>query len=258
MKKLILSIAVGSLLMASCTSVRYQAHYEVKLSEVKKSEKGVPTQISSSLDTLKGTKSNCYSDSTIRVCFTPTSKDIHFEMTNLTDQNLKLVWDESMITTVGSQSKVMHDGVKFIDRNQYQQPSIIYPNQTFKDMFTPTENVYWRDGVYSQYGSTPGGWEQKPLLLDKNYINGGTEVLDSAKFVDYVTSMKNGGKIQINMPIIVDDTKRKDYRFDFKIADGVIVPVEVNDSKKTMVASAFGGVVGGLVLIWLTFAMVGL
>jgi hypothetical protein len=257
MKKLIFTIAIGSLLMASCTSVRYQANYEFKLSEVKKSEKGSPAQISSSLDTLKGAKSNCYSDSTIKVCFTPTNKNIHFEMTNLTDQNVKLVWDESMITTVGSQSKVMHDGVKFIDRNQYQQPSIVYPNQTFKDMFTPTENVYWRDGVYSQYGSTPGGWEQKPLLIDKNYINGGTEVLDSTKFTDYVTSMKDA-TIQINMPILVDDTKRKDYRFNFKVVDGVVVPVEVADNKKTMGASLVGGLVGGLLLILVTFSLLGI
>ncbi len=238
MKKLLFTIAIGSLLMASCTSTRYTATYDVELSNVKKTEKGKPTISVGSLDTIKGVGKNCYSDSTIKVCFTPTKKDIGFTLTNLTDENLKLVWDESLITTIGSQSRVMHDGIKFIDRNSFQRPSVIYPNQTLSDIVTPTENVYWRDGVATQNSYVAGGWEQKPLILDKSYIEGyGTEVMDSTKFTDFVKSMSDGGTININLPLTTDDNKRKDYQFNFDVNNGKVYPVEVVDKKKSTTAT---------------------
>ena len=238
MKKLLFTIAIGSLLMASCTSTRYTATYDVDLSNVKKTEKGKPTISVGSLDTIKGVGKNCYSDSTIKVCFTPTKKDIGFTLTNLTDENLKLVWDEALITTIGSQSRVMHDGIKFIDRNSFQRPSVIYPNQTLSDIVTPTENVYWRDGVATQNSYVAGGWEQKPLILDKSYIEGyGTEVMDSTKFTDFVKSMSDGGTININLPLTTDDNKRKDYQFNFDVNNGKVYPVEVVDKKKSTTAT---------------------
>ena len=244
-----LFIIIASLLITSCTSVRYHVNYKFKLSEVKKTEKDLPIQIDSLIDPLKNIKANYYSDSTIEIFFTPTNEDIHFAITNLTNQNLKLVWDESVITINNSQSKVIHNGVRLINRNEYQQPSIIYPNQTFKDRFVPTENISWQDGQ----GGQLGGWNQEPLLINKNYINspvGSTEVFDSTQFVDYVTLLKNSSTIQINMPILVDDIKRKDYHFTFKVIYGVITPVNIKDRKKVITATWISSVSPFVILLW--------
>jgi hypothetical protein len=89
----------------------------------------------------------------------------------------------------------MHAGVKFTDRNQSMPPSVVPAGTTFDDVIIPTENVYWRDGYYSQYGSSPGGWEKKDLLPS------------------YTSS---GDKFGVFMPMNIGGTV-KEYNFNFKV-----------------------------------------
>ena len=233
MKKITGSIIFACFLATSCTSVRYYADYEVNLTGVEKSSNGKKIEVGET-----SIKENCFSDSNLRVCFTPSKKDIGFTLVNLTDQNMKVVWDETVVTTLGKESKVLHEGVKFIDRNDFQRPSIVYPGKSLSDLVAPSENVYWRDGYYSQYGSSPGGWEQRPFFIDRNYTPSGAETLDSSSFVSYVENIKKAGNISINLPVVVGESNRKDYEFKFKVEDAKISPIEIQDSKKTSTASA--------------------
>jgi len=136
-----------------------------------------------------------YVDSLIMASFAIGKTDISMVMKNQTSSTIKILWDETLFIKNGSPSKVMHAGVKFTDRNQSMPPSVVPAGTTFDDVIIPTENVYWRDGYYSQYGSSPGGWEKKDLLPS------------------YTSS---GDKFGVFMPMNIGGTV-KEYNFNFKV-----------------------------------------
>jgi len=138
-----------------------------------------------------------YSDSTLRATFIVGEKDIAFSLRNQTSNTIKLIWDESLFIRNGNPSKVMHAGVKYTDRNQSMPPSVIPAGTLFDDVIVPSENVYWREGYYSQYGSSPGGWEKKDL------------------FPSYTSK---GDEFRVFMPMQVAGTT-KEYNFNFRVDD---------------------------------------
>jgi hypothetical protein len=138
-----------------------------------------------------------YVDSTINTTFFVGKKDISMVMKNQTSGTIKILWDESLFIKNGNPGKVMHAGVKFIDRNQSMPPSVVPANTTFEDVIIPTDNVYYKEGYYSQYGSSPGGWEKKDLL--PSYTS-------------------KGDQFGVFMPMTVGGTT-KEYNFNFKVDD---------------------------------------
>ena len=112
-----------------------------------------------------------YSDELIAVKFQITDTSIAFTMKNLTSDSIKIIWDEVSFVQNGSAQKVMHVGVKYTDRNNSQPPTVIPPEISIDENLIPVNNVYWREGYYSQYSSSPGGWEENDILptqdLDK-------------------------------------------------------------------------------------------
>jgi hypothetical protein len=84
---------------------------------------------------------------------------------NKSEHSIKLVWDEaSYIDYDGDLTKVMHEGVKYIDRNSAQSPSVIPAKQRLADVVYPNDRVSYREGYYGRYYSRPGGWQHAPLI----------------------------------------------------------------------------------------------
>lgn len=156
-----------------------------------------------------------YVDSSIVATFWVGKKDISATVKNQTSSTIKVIWDESLFFRNGSQSKVMHAGVKFTDRNQSMPPSVIPAGTTFDDVIVPTDNVYWREGYYSKYGSDPGGWEKKDLL--PSYTS-------------------TGDKFGLFMPMSIGGTV-KEYNFDFRV-DGA--KTQYKKEKTVNMAGTFG------------------
>ncbi len=136
-----------------------------------------------------------YVDSSIIASFAVGKKDISMVLKNQTSNTIKILWDETLFIRNGSPGKVMHAGVKYTDRNQSMPPSVVPAGTTFDDVIIPTDNVYWREGYYSQYGSNPGGWEKKDLL--PSYTS-------------------TGDKFGVFMPMTVNGST-KEYNFNFKV-----------------------------------------
>ena len=138
-----------------------------------------------------------YVDSSINAVFSVGKKDISFVLRNKTDKTMKILWDEALFIKYGVPEKVMHEGVKYADRNQSMPASIIPAGTLHTDIIIPTNNVYWREGYYSQYSSMPGGWEQKDLFPE---------------------STEKGTQFSVHMPMIVNGSQ-KDYSFNFQVGD---------------------------------------
>ena len=136
-------------------------------------------------------------DSSIIAVFSVEKEDISMTIKNQSPGTIKLIWDETLFLRNGSQSRVMHSGIKFIDRNHSMPPSIIPSETILSDVIIPTDNIYWKEGYYSRYGSSPGGWEKKELLPSYTSV---------------------GDKFGVYMPLNVNGITRE-YSFNFTVVD---------------------------------------
>ncbi len=154
---------------------------------------------------------NLYEDNDLKISVSVGTKEIDFEIYNKTDKSIKIIWDETSFIPYGEGKKVMHKGVKYVDRNAAQVPTTIPSKTSWSDMVVPTDNVYYKQGYYSQYVSNPGGWETTDLWLTADFNKPETEAV--------VMKLK-GLKYRLLMPMEVNGIK-KEYTFNFEITDVV-------------------------------------
>lgn len=159
---------------------------------------------SAKVDTLK---SMAFDDNKITANFIVGDKQINFTLKNKTNDVMKIIWDEASIVQFGTTHKVMHNGVKYIDRNSSQPPSVIPSQASIDDLVLPADNVYYREGYYSTYSSNPGGWEEHDLF-PKNDLN-------KPDIKATIMSLK-GQAFSIYLPI-QQQGKTLDYTFNFAI-----------------------------------------
>jgi len=106
-----------------------------------------------------------YEDGLFSGVFFVTSSRINFTITNKTDHSIKIVWDEAaFIETDGTSNRVAHQGVKYADRNASQPATVVPRGTSITDFVLPTSRVYYREGYYGKYYSSPGGWRELDLV----------------------------------------------------------------------------------------------
>lgn len=143
----------------------------------------------------KENKSLSFEDKNIRVSFTISKRAIQFHLENQTEEPIKLDWNQvSYIDVLGESHRVMHEGVKYTDKDKHQPPTIIPPTAKASDSVFPTDHVYYSSGRY-------GGWNETNMFpeapLAKQY---------------------KGKKFGVFMPMEVNG-KIINYFFSFKVDD---------------------------------------
>ncbi len=143
-----------------------------------------------------------YSDGLIDIEWYVDTGGLSFEVTNKTENSIKIIWDEAAyIDYNGKSGKVMHSGIKYTDRNLSQPPTIIPRGSTISDIVIPNENVY-----YSDYS----GW-QKEYLFRKLYS-------DNPEKLKSLVSIWIGKKIQVLLPFEHQNVVNE-YIFSFEVKD---------------------------------------
>jgi len=104
-----------------------------------------------------------YEDGLIRLSFLFPEKGIkgiNLSMENKTDRSIKILWNEAAYLDENNFShRVIHYGVRYIERDQPQAPSIIIPGSKLEDIVYPADYVEWKKVL----GETKE-WTGKPLL----------------------------------------------------------------------------------------------
>ncbi len=168
-------------------------------------------------------KSFVYEDGLFNGQFYVTSSRINFTLTNKTDRSIKIIWDEAaFIDMEGQSGRVTHEGVKYIDRNASQPPSVVPSEKSLTDFVVPTERVYYREGYYSQYFSTPGGWEESSLILpgSRNIISGDSAAVNAWTKEIVVNKGKRFGLL---LPLEIEGIVNE-YTFWFEVQDVSVGP----------------------------------
>lgn len=144
--------------------------------------------------------SSHYEDSLIAINW-KYSKTLEFTLQNRSNKTLKVIWDEaSYIDEKGQSNRIMHNGVKYVDRSQSQPPSSIIKGATLSDVIIPTDKVRYASGQY-------GGWYTMPLFSVNTWSS-----VDTAKMYDAI----RGKKVSVLLPII-SEGKTIEFIFTFTI-----------------------------------------
>ena len=163
-----------------------------------------------------------YEDGLFSGIFHVTNSRINFVLTNKTDHSIKIMWDESaFIGLDGHSCRVAHTGVKYADRNASQPPSVIPGRTSLTDFVLPTDRVYYREGFYGKYYSSPGGWEELSLVLPSSRRI--TDV-DSTAVQTFRSEVENnkGKRFGLLLPLEIEGVVNE-YTFWFQVQDVSVI-----------------------------------
>jgi hypothetical protein len=200
------SAALAGLIIfiAGCATFQtFQALYDIGLYEVERPTQAKERYGESKITKVQeeGVEKYYFEDDMVKIVWIPTPYQISFVLTNKTDHSIKIVWDEAAyVDENGVSHRVMHEGVKYIDRNNPQPPTVVVRKGTIVDSIFPTDYVYYVSGEY-------GGWREKPLFPTFGYTAEG--IRDKAE--QYV-----GKTIQVLLPLQIEGVVNE-YIFSFKI-----------------------------------------
>ena len=146
MKTAIKVLCIISILFLTYCAMSSRLLYDITLDSVERpsnAEKRYGEPIITKIEE-DGIGKYLFEDDMIKVTWVVTSSSLNFELYNKTSHSIKIIWDEAAYVDVTGQSqRIMHSGVKFIDRNNPQPPSVIIRKGTLTDIIIPTDNVYF-------------------------------------------------------------------------------------------------------------------
>lgn len=206
MKYLLPIIAIA--LFQGCAMYQQTVSYDIGMTEVERpanfEQRYADTEIVKQ-DSAEISK-YVYQDSLIGIAWIPTGEGFNFTLENKTDYSMKIIWDEAAFVDANGQSqRVMHEGVKYADRNSSQPPTIVVRGGNISDIVIPTNSISYTSGEY-------GGWSNSGVI--KPY--------KAASRNDLMPAKENIGKnMQVLLPLEIQGTVNE-YLFTFEVLDAKI------------------------------------
>jgi hypothetical protein len=141
-------------------------HYRATLASVEKpSNPEIRYGETTKIDTENDIDKFMYEDNVISLVIFAKPSQFNFELKNISDNSLKIIWDEAVVVDFdGNTSKVMHSGTKYSARNESQTPTVIIKGAKIDDLAAPTDKVY-----YSEYLKE---WRNGSMFPSKPYETG--------------------------------------------------------------------------------------
>ena len=205
MKKLsMLLLATGAFLFTSCWALKsYVANYSVGLATVEspadaKQQFGDTKVVSFNEE---GVSKYRYEDDYIDIVWYVGLKQFNFTLKNKSGHTLKINWDDvSYVDVKGQVGRVMHSGVKYVDRNSSQPATTVPKGASISDILLPTDNVYYVSGQY-------GGCRESDLVPC---------VYNTPEAFNAEAPSLVGKTMTVMMPIMIENVQN-DYTFTFNI-----------------------------------------
>lgn len=85
-----------------------------------------------------------YTDNYIALEITPGEECFRFSLKNTSSNSIKINWDDIIFVDEYSQSrKMIHSGIRYIDANKPQQPTLIARSSSINDALVPVHRLYY-------------------------------------------------------------------------------------------------------------------
>lgn len=146
-----------------------------------------------------------FDDSLVRITLAPITDGFAFRLENKTLHSIRIVWDDAAIVDpAGESGRVLHSGVKYVDRNSSQPPTVVVAKGFVTDIVVPTSNVTYSSGAY-------GGWHTSPFLPRPPMVSANREAILSDLRERYT-----GKSVKLLLPLQIEGFTN-DYLFTFSI-----------------------------------------
>ncbi len=207
--QMILKIKILILFFVLTGCVRHLAYYDIDLKEVERPAKAKERYGEQKISKISegGIDRYYFEDEMVKIIWLVSPIQISFDLTNKTEHSIKIIWDEAAyLDEKGASHRVMHSGVKYIDRNNSQPPSIIIKKGSIDDIIIPTDKVYFVAGE-------SGGWNEEQLFPP---VPGNTleELNANAK-------TRIGNNVKVLLPLQIQDVINE-YLFTFEVKNVVV------------------------------------
>ena len=124
-------------------------------------------------------------------------KGISFQVLNDSDSPIEILWnDSSIIDMTRTAGRIMHDGVKFGDREQSFPNTIVPPQAKIEDTATPTKGIEFISGENAH-------WFVPPLLPTELPVEKLDEYLPAPigrKITLFLQLLVEGKKVPVSLP----------------------------------------------------------
>jgi len=218
MKIKVFTLSLFLIFFFGCTaSVRHYLLYDINLEEVERPVEAIDLFKKQKISTIKEEGyTHMFEDEMIRILWRPSPVEMSFLLENKTDYSIRIIWNEAAyVSEKGESYRIIHAGVKYVDRDRPQVPSVIKEKGMLKDFVYPADYVsYTRD----EWVERPlyVGWVEKPLLPYTQKGGDSQALLNSAQ--GYL-----GKTLQVLLPIQFENVTYN-YVFTFKINDVYLAP----------------------------------
>jgi hypothetical protein len=212
MKNQLKCLVFGVLITFFLGCATYRAYYDIALKEVERPVEAKERYGEQEITKVEeeGIFKYHFEDQMVEIIWIPTSFRCSFILKNKTNHSIKIVWDEAaLVDEKGESHRVVHSGVKYIDRNNPQPLSVIVRGGTISDIIISSDNIYYESGEY-------GGWQEKPLFptwVRQRWLRKKEVDLFRTQVKKYV-----GKTIQVLLPLQIEDVINE-YIFTFEIKD---------------------------------------
>lgn len=203
-------VVLASLSLQSCYTTSYGTIYDIGLSSVEspadaKKQFG-ETKVVNYLDDEDNISKYKYEDDFVDMVWYVTNERFMFDLKNKTKYSIKINWDEvTYVDANGEAKRVIHQGVKYANRNETQAITTVPRGAKVSDFLVPSDNIVYSDNI---------GWYEKNIIpVSFSTREGAEQALNKYK----------GQKISIMMPLQIENVQN-DYMFEFEI--GIDAKVE--------------------------------
>jgi hypothetical protein len=133
-----------------------------------------------------------YKDAFIEITFAASSQQLSFVLQNKTAGPITIDWNQlSYIDSNSGSHKVIHQGVKYMSKEDVQAPSVIPPTARLTDVIGPSDYISYKNG----------DWTERPLFPQGK-----------------AAAEYRGSTFSTFMPLLINGRVRN-YLFTFKITD---------------------------------------
>jgi hypothetical protein len=212
-KLAVFTLALSACLAAAGCAPATTTHYDIGLTAVERPQDARARYGGTTITRVDtaGLGKYLFEDQLVSMAWIFTRDRLAFKLTNKTRYSLKVLWDEASYLDAGGQShRVMHNGVKYIDRSLTEPPSVVIRGGSLEDVVLPIDYVYGNGADWIEGPFFPGRFDHAKQLTGKS--------------------------VQVLLPLEVEGVVNE-YIFLFRINDVEAVPVATNAQQPDMPAT---------------------
>jgi hypothetical protein len=131
----------------------YRAYYDIGLTRVERPAAAMEQFGNQDVTKMveQGPDKSFFEDGLTKIVWTPTSREISFDLTNKTDQPIEIIWDESrFVDQEGKKHPLIHSGTDYAKMDDPQPPLEVAAQGSISTAVFPTNHIYYSDARYQK------------------------------------------------------------------------------------------------------------